>query len=150
MLVRTVRVRADDDTTRASPSQIIHEVLRNPEDRTHLTLVFGNQTPDDVLLRGELEGLAAAHPARFKLVLLVDKAPGAGWTGAVGYVTPELLRATMPPPGAESLVVVCGPPGLMKARGRRGRRRRFALPDRSLSLSSPARPVKGGQRRQGA
>ena len=48
---------------------------------------------------------------------LVDAAPD-GWTGgSVGFVTPELLKGAMPPTAAgdDVLVLVCGPPGMMKA-----------------------------------
>jgi cytochrome-b5 reductase len=94
--------------------QIIEEVLRNPGDKTQLTLVYGSVTQEDILLKPRLDALASKHAAQFKVIYLVDK-PARGWKGPVGFVTPELLKEHMPPPGDDSLVLVCGPPGMMVA-----------------------------------
>ena len=51
--------------------QIIRTVLLNAEDRTRLSLLYANRTEADILLRGELEALAAAHPDRFEVRFLV-------------------------------------------------------------------------------
>ena len=49
----------------------------------------------------------------------VTKVPAgsAPWSGAVGHVTKEMLASFLPPPQAAggAKVVVCGPPGFMKA-----------------------------------
>lgn len=46
----------------------------------------------------------------------MDKAPeGGSWEGGVGYLTKERAGQWLPPPGDESLVLVCGPPPMMKA-----------------------------------
>jgi NAD(P)H-flavin reductase len=41
--------------------QIINAVLKNPEDRTQIALLYANQTSEDILLRQQLEALAAKH-----------------------------------------------------------------------------------------
>lgn len=41
--------------------QIAQEVVRNPEDKTEVTLVFANKTEDDILLRKELDAMARKH-----------------------------------------------------------------------------------------
>ena len=46
--------------------QVIEEVLRNPADKTKLSLVFGNVTQDDILLKSRIDALAAKHPNQFK------------------------------------------------------------------------------------
>ena len=51
--------------------QIIRTVLLNAGDRTRLSLLYANRTEADILLRGELEALAAAHPDRFHVRFLV-------------------------------------------------------------------------------
>ena len=45
--------------------QVIKEVLRNPEDKTEISLVFANETFDDILLKSTLDELAEKH-ANFK------------------------------------------------------------------------------------
>jgi cytochrome-b5 reductase len=48
---------------------------------------------------------------------VVDKAKWGGvfWKGGVGYLTKDMVAAHMPAPAANNLVMVCGPPGMMKA-----------------------------------
>jgi cytochrome-b5 reductase len=53
--------------------QVIQAILKNPEDRTQVSLIFANVTEDDILLRSTLEDLAAKHPDRFKLHYTLDK-----------------------------------------------------------------------------
>jgi cytochrome-b5 reductase len=95
--------------------QLARAIFSNPDDRTKVTLVFGNLSDEDVLLRDELAKLENTYPQRFRAFYVVDK-PSPGWTGASGRVTPELLKTVMPgPDDKESKVFVCGPPGMMKA-----------------------------------
>lgn len=44
--------------------QIIQAVLRDPEDRTEIRLLYANQSEDGILLHQELEALAAGDPDR--------------------------------------------------------------------------------------
>jgi ferredoxin-NADP reductase len=92
------------------------------KDRTRLVLLFQNRHEHDILLREQLEQLAADHPDQFTLVLLLSAAPlgweekaalprGEGRGGCVGriagYITANVLRekgvtgAGMPPPSAD-------------------------------------------------
>jgi cytochrome-b5 reductase len=47
--------------------QVATAILKDPRDTTKISLVFGNISEDDILLKQELEDLAAAHPDRFKV-----------------------------------------------------------------------------------
>lgn len=55
--------------------QVIQAIMKNPEDRTQVSLIFANVTEEDILLRSTLEDLAAKHPDRFKLHYTLDKVP---------------------------------------------------------------------------
>ena len=55
--------------------QVLAAILRDPEDKTTVRLLFANRTPDDILARDVLEELAAKHPDRFMLNFTVDKVP---------------------------------------------------------------------------
>lgn len=80
--------------------QLIRGIFKNPEDKTKVTLVFGNLTESDILLKRELDQLANTYPQRFKAFYLLDNAPkDAGWA-TQGYVTKELLKTVLPEPGA--------------------------------------------------
>ena len=52
--------------------QIVKAVLKDPEDRTQVSLLFANQTEQDILLREELEELADQH-SNFQLWYTVDR-----------------------------------------------------------------------------
>jgi cytochrome-b5 reductase len=36
--------------------------------------------------------------------------PPAEWAGGVGYATEEMLRANLPAPGSDTMILHCGPP----------------------------------------
>lgn len=95
--------------------QLIRAIFQNPEDKTKVTLVYGNVTEDDILLKKELQELENTYPQRFKVFYLLDKPPKE-WVGGSGYVTKELLKTVLPEPKEENIkLFVCGPPGLYKA-----------------------------------
>lgn len=93
--------------------QLLRAIFKNPEDRTKVTLVFGNVTEDDVLLKNELAALENEHPRRFRAFYVLDNPPK-HWTGAKGYITKDLLKTVLPEPKSDNIkVFVCGPPGMM-------------------------------------
>jgi cytochrome-b5 reductase len=95
--------------------QLLRAIFKNPEDKTKVTLVYGNVSEDDILLKKELQDLENTYPQRFKVFYLLDKPPKE-WTGGSGFVTKELLKTVFPEPKEENIkLFVCGPPGLYKA-----------------------------------
>lgn len=83
-----------------------------------MTLVFGVNGEEDVLLRRELEGFAREFPGRFEVVYTVSRLgegvePGKGLRK--GYVTRELLEAVLPEKKGDTKVFVCGPPAMEEA-----------------------------------
>ena len=96
--------------------QVLYAGLVDASDRTKFTLVYGSLSPEDIILKPELDALAARHPGRLSVHYLVDAAPQGTPKGtAVGRVSPGLLKSALPAPGAGGMVFVCGPPGLMEA-----------------------------------
>ena len=100
--------------------QILNEILKEqtsivPGERVdiQLWLLFANQTEQDILLRDELEQLAAANADRFKLWYTVDRCPDE-WTYSKGFINDTMLSAHMPPPGDDVLICMCGPPPMIK------------------------------------
>jgi cytochrome-b5 reductase len=47
--------------------QVAAAVLKDPADTTTVSLIFGNISADDILIKEELDALAAQHPRRFKV-----------------------------------------------------------------------------------
>jgi NAD(P)H-flavin reductase len=99
--------------------QIAAEILRNPEDKTVISLVFGAREEGDILCRSTLDRWAAEHPDRFKVrYILSDNAPP-GWKESghsVGFVGKELFEEVLFPAGDNVYNLMCGPP-IMLDRG---------------------------------
>ncbi|KAK1767166.1 hypothetical protein QBC33DRAFT_539422 [Phialemonium atrogriseum] len=93
--------------------QLCRAIFKNPEDKTKVTLVFGNVTEDDILLKHELAELENTYPQRFRAFYVLDNPPKT-WAGGKGYINSELLKTVLPEPKADNIkLFVCGPPGLM-------------------------------------
>lgn len=95
--------------------QLCRAIFKNPEDKTKVTLVFGNVGQDDILLKKEFEELENTYPNRFRAFYVLNEPPE-NWQGGKGFITKELLKTVLPEPKEENIkVFVCGPPGMYKA-----------------------------------
>jgi cytochrome-b5 reductase len=100
--------------------QILNEILKEqtsivPGERVDIKiwLLFANQTEQDILLRDELEQLAASNSDRFKLWYTIDRA-SEEWKYSKGFINETMLSEHMPPPGDDTLICICGPPPMIK------------------------------------
>ena len=70
------------------------QLLAQSDDDTEVTLLYGNRSPTDILLKDELDELAEKSGGRIKIVNVVgespDQAPIEGWDGELGYVVVRL------------------------------------------------------------
>lgn len=95
--------------------QLTRAIFNNPNDKTKVTLVFGNVTEEDILLRKEFADLENTYPQRFRAFYVLDNPPK-DWAGKSGFIDKDLLKTVLPEPKSENIkVFVCGPPGLMNA-----------------------------------
>jgi cytochrome-b5 reductase len=92
--------------------QLIRDVLKNPEDRSELWLLFANQTEKDILLRPELEQVKREHPDRFHLWYTVDKADPS-WEYSAGFVNSDMIEQHLPGPSSDTIILLCGPPPMI-------------------------------------
>ncbi|EGX94368.1 nitrate reductase [Cordyceps militaris CM01] len=99
--------------------QIIRAIARGREagDRTEVDLLFANVTPQDILLKEDLDALVAEDKG-IRVHYVLDNPPE-GWTGSVGYVTADMISKFFPKPADDVKILLCGPPpmisGLKKA-----------------------------------
>ncbi|KAG1677417.1 hypothetical protein FOA52_001872 [Chlamydomonas sp. UWO 241] len=91
---------------------VMKAILSDAEDPTTMSLIFANQTADDMLMRAELDSLAAANPDRLKVYYVLSQAH-AGWEGGSGYVTLDMMKERLFPAQPDTLALMCGPPGLL-------------------------------------
>ncbi|CEQ42493.1 SPOSA6832_04325, partial [Sporobolomyces salmonicolor] len=90
--------------------QVLRGVIYDKEDTsTKLYVLNANKTQADILLRAELEALATlAGPERFRQHLVLSKGPE-DWPFSKGRINKQMLAEHLPPPGQDSLVLICGP-----------------------------------------
>lgn len=92
--------------------QVVRAVFRDPGDSTELSLLFANQTEEDILLRKELEEIKEEFPDRFKLWYTVDR-PSEDWQYSSGFINAEMIEKALFPPSSDNLVLLCGPPPMI-------------------------------------
>lgn len=97
--------------------QLTQAILRNPEDKTRIALVYANNTEEDILLRKEFDALAQKYPDRFQRVYTVKTASSQGGEVETGYITKEMLAKVMPHRMSEAntKVLVSGPPAMVES-----------------------------------
>lgn len=95
--------------------QVASQILANKDDKTQVSLVFANQSEDDIILKDELDKMEREH-GNFKVHYMLDKPSNKqGWKGGVGYVSEDVVKEHLFPPSDENWILVCGPPGMMNA-----------------------------------
>lgn len=55
--------------------QIVNAVFKDVDDSTCISLIYANQTEEDILCRSDLEKAKDENPDRFKLWYTVDRPP---------------------------------------------------------------------------
>lgn len=92
--------------------QLVNAIIRDPTDETQVSLLFANQTENDILLRDVLDDLAKKHADRFKVWYTVDSCND-DWPYSKGYIDAEMISKHMYPPSPDTIVVMCGPPPMI-------------------------------------
>eukprot|EP01041_Mallomonas_annulata_P014922 gene14922-31682_t len=92
--------------------QVITAILEDPLDTTEISLIFANQTEEDILLRQELDDLSSKN-SKFKVWYTLDR-PSDNWAYSSGFINADMCRVHLPPSGPQTLLLVCGPPPMIK------------------------------------
>ena len=96
--------------------QVARAIFNNPDDKTKVTLVFGNITEEDILLKHELHHLENTYPQRFRAFYVLNEPPKDAPGFQKGLINKELLKTVLPEPKEEGVkIFVCGPPPMYKA-----------------------------------
>ena len=98
--------------------QLTNAIFSNPTDRTKISLVYANNSEEDILLRQEFDDLERRYPDRFQKLYTVSKTTSAG-EGMFhqGYITKDMLKKIMPSKMNERnvKVLVSGPPPMTES-----------------------------------
>ncbi|KAL6711670.1 NADH-cytochrome b5 reductase [Coniothyrium glycines] len=82
-------------------------------DNTEVDLIFANVNPEDILLKDELDALAAKDP-KFRVHYVLNNPPEK-WSGGTGFVTADMIKKWLPAPASDVKILLCGPPPMVKA-----------------------------------
>ena len=82
-------------------------------DRTKVDLIFANVNPEDILLKDQLDDLDQ-NDADFSVSYVLNNPPEK-WDGGVGFVTADMIKEKLPPPGPDMKILICGPPPMVSA-----------------------------------
>ena len=105
--------------------QALWKLLGTPGDDRKVVLLYGSKSPEDILLKEELDQWAAAYPDRLKLVHVIGNGPSdpppSGWvdtstyTAETGWIDRAKIAKYAFPPSDETLMFVCGLPAMYDA-----------------------------------
>lgn len=93
--------------------QVITEVITTPEDSTKISLIYANETENDILLKEEIDDLAKKYP-NFSVHYTLSKQP-ANWEGLTGFISKEMITKHLPSPQPENRLMICGPPEMKRS-----------------------------------
>jgi len=94
--------------------------LDNPDDDTSISLIYAARSPHCLMLFDELNELSRTDD-RLKVWYTIDtleeanaKWDTSSWPYSTGFVTEDMIASHLPPPSPETLVLMCGPPPMLK------------------------------------
>jgi len=96
--------------------QILHKIFYIDTDTSIIVkLLYANNTVDDILVRQELDDLAADFPDRFSVWYTVVDAPG-DWKYDIGFIAPPMVKKHLlfDDQTKATQFFMCGPPPMLK------------------------------------
>ncbi|KAJ5449337.1 Cytochrome b5 [Penicillium cf. griseofulvum] len=94
--------------------QLIRAICDDKADTTKMSLLYANNTEEDILLRKELDDFARENPHKFSVQYVLSQA-GEDWTGHRGFVSQDLIQTYLAPADEDNKMLLCGPPPMMNA-----------------------------------
>jgi cytochrome-b5 reductase len=95
--------------------QVVKAVIRGrgKGDNTEMDLIFANVNPEDILLKEDLDALAAKD-SKFRVHYVLNNPPEK-WNGGVGFGSADMIKEKLPAPASDVKILVCGPPPMVSA-----------------------------------
>jgi cytochrome-b5 reductase len=94
--------------------QLIRAICDDETDSTHMSLLYANNTEEDILLRKELDDFAMRFPNKFQVQYVLSQA-GESWNGHRGFVSQDLIKEYLAPADETNKMLLCGPPPMINA-----------------------------------
>lgn len=93
--------------------QIIKAICSDPEDKTVVNLLYANVSEEDILLRDELDELAANN-TNIHIYNVLNNPPK-DWKQGSGYIDLDLMKEKLAKPSDNVKLLLCGPPPMVSA-----------------------------------
>ncbi|CCF60815.1 hypothetical protein KAFR_0L02040 [Kazachstania africana CBS 2517] len=87
--------------------QILNEIVIEPEKLKRISLIYANETENDILMKKDLDKMATKYP-HFEVHYVVHF-PSKTWKGDSGYITKDELKKYLPKYSENHRLLVCGP-----------------------------------------
>mmetsp|Transcript_2470 Transcript_2470/g.3713 ORF Transcript_2470/g.3713 Transcript_2470/m.3713 type:complete len:886 (-) Transcript_2470:225-2882(-) len=94
--------------------QIAAEILRHPEDHTHMSLIFACREENDLLMRSTLDEWAEKFPKKFQVHYILSDGWPADWKFSTGFVNKALFEKELYPAANDCYNLMCGPPIMLE------------------------------------
>lgn len=91
--------------------QVMKAISKDEDDKTEVYLLYANQTENDILMREELDKMAAENE-NIHVWYTLDRPPS-DWKYSSGFVNEEMIREHIPSCNEESVIGMCGPPPMI-------------------------------------
>ena len=66
-----------------------------------------------LIQKQQLDEWAKDSNGQFQVAYTLDNPPE-DWNGYTGFISADMISKTLPPPSSDSLIVMCGPPPMIK------------------------------------
>lgn len=94
--------------------QVVRAICENPADKTNVSILYGNEMQEDILLQEEIGKLAGKYPEKLSVHHVLARPPS-GWEGETGWITRDIIEKRLPLPGEKTGYLLCGTEGMVKA-----------------------------------
>lgn len=94
---------------------LIARILSDTKDKTQIRVIDANKSEADILLKEEMDKYAKQHKEQFHICHVLSH-PTEEWKGKKGHVDKDIIKESLwaPDEGKESVVFLCGPPGMIQ------------------------------------
>merc|ERR1712157_383076 len=94
--------------------QVVSDILRNPDDRTKISLIYACRDEDEILMRECLDEWAHDFPTKFKIHYILSDTWPKNWKHSKGFVSKALFEKILYPADVKTYNLMCGPPIMLE------------------------------------
>lgn len=99
--------------------QVLNQYMRHPDSLHKVSLIYLNETIDDILWKDELDKMAERFP-QFDVHYVLHYPPskeivnayGKDWEGDIGLITKKQMEQYLPESSDDHRLLICGPPAM--------------------------------------